>query len=83
MSLGSTGALIGSIVGTALIAGVAMKTVDMVNNQTKSTKKKSKGDHDMMMGYGFNDGYKTKRSKGKGKKSKKRQNDMFDFGSFY
>lgn len=79
MSFGLASASISGIVGTALVAGVAMKTIDMVNDQSKSKKKKSRKsntNHDLMMGYGFQDGYKSK-------KSKRKQVDPFDFGGFY
>jgi len=72
LSIAGVGANITNIVGMGLVAGVAVKTIDMVNNQTKR-KSKSKS--------------KVTKSKSKGKKGKssKRRNDddIFGMGSFY
>jgi hypothetical protein len=84
MSIASTGGLITNIVGMGLVAGVAIKTVDMVNqssqNAIKSHGKKGKKSQsiDDIFDFNFNDSRKKK-----SKKRRRNDDDIFGMGSFY
>jgi len=79
MTLGAVTGSITNIVGMGLVAGVAVKTLDVVGNATsgKKMKKRSKG-NDNIFDFGFD---QPKRKSGK--KRRRNDDDIFGMGSFY